>query len=64
MRLATTGGRNPRTNNPPKQLVEVVAGDAHDRIDPVAFSTDQIVAIQAVIAFQVSDRQLACRAPF
>src|ERR1700675_3888458 len=49
---------NRRKNNPPQQFAEVVAGGTQHRVDFVAFSTGQIVAVHAVVAFQVSDRGL------
>ena len=55
---------NRRKNNPPQQLAEVVPGGAQDRVDPVACSTGQIVAVQPVVTFQVADRGLDGRAAF
>ena len=55
---------NRRINNPPQQLAEVVPGGAQDRVNPVACSTGQIVAIQSITAFQVSNRGLNGRAAF
>ena len=55
---------NRRKNNPPQQLAEVVARGAQDGVDPIACSTGQIIAIQPVIAFQVTDGWLNGRAAF
>src|SRR5271154_2866368 len=53
---------NRRKKYPAQQFAEVVAGGTQHRVDFVAFSTGQIVATHAVVAFQVSDRGLDCRA--
>ena len=55
---------NRRKNNPPQQFAEVVPGGAQQRVDLVAFLTGQIVAIHAVVTFQVADRRLDGRPAF
>src|SRR5207302_9262071 len=55
---------NWRKNKPPQQLAEVVTGGAQDGVDFVAFLTGQIVAVHAIVTFQVTDRRLDGRTTF
>lgn len=48
-------------NKPSQQFAEVVAGGTQDRVDSVASSTDEIAAIQAMAALEMSNRGLDSR---